>query len=70
MAFALLAASAAAQSPAPPREPLVQQARATVRILPGARVTATEIPDYALLKNKVEQQPDGSRTLSRLVEFP
>ena len=68
--LAFLAAAVAAQPAAPPRELLVQQARATVRILPGARVTADEIPAYAQVKESETRAPDGSPVKSRLVEFP
>ncbi|QNM82116.1 hypothetical protein H8M03_08755 [Sphingomonas sabuli] len=65
-----LAAATAVQTPVAPRQPLAQQATATVRIISGARVTATEIPTDTQVKVMETRRPDGSRVASRIVEFP
>jgi hypothetical protein len=70
----VLAAAVASASPAPEQRqsisaPLVQ-ATATVRIVPGARVTATEIPGEALVRDTRVTGPDGVERNARLVEFP
>ena len=70
LVFALAAAAVVFQ-PAPPSQGgVVSQARATVRILVGERVTAEKIPAAALVRDTQVTSADGSRKPARLVEFP
>jgi len=67
---AILAATVPAQA-APPRRPEVaEQARASVRIVSGAWVTAREIPREAIVRETRVEAADGSLSTARLVEFP
>jgi hypothetical protein len=70
----VLAAAAALSSPIPEARPggstPAVQATATVRIVPGARVTATEIPEEAVVRDAKVTGPDGVQRPARLVEFP
>ena len=68
--IALAAAVAAAHSATPPRIDLAVQARASVRILSGARITAGKPPAEALVRETEVRGADGSRTTARLIEFP
>lgn len=68
--LALLAATAPAEA-APRRLPEVaEQARASVRIVSGAWVTAQEIPREAMVRETRVEAADGSVSAARLVEFP
>lgn len=68
--LAILAATAAPEA-APPRRPEVaEQARASVRIVSGAWVTAQDIPREALVRETRVEAADGSVSTARLVEFP
>ena len=68
--LAVLAAATAAQPlQGRAREPLLRQATASVRILSGARITATETPVEALVKMTELENSDGSRSTARLIEF-
>jgi len=69
MAVALAAAIAAA-SPPQAGAPAVRQATATVRIVSGARIVATDAPETALVRTARIHQPDGSEKMVRLIEFP
>ena len=70
LAFAFAAAAAASQPNLPQTHSVVEQARATVRIVSGARVTAERIPPDAIVRETKVRSADGSQTTSRLVEFP
>ena len=65
-----LAAAAAAAQPAPPPRPVAVQARASVRILAGATITAGRAPAEAIVRETRVPAADGTRTVARLVEFP
>lgn len=67
--IALAVAAAAPQPGLPPGISAVQQARATVRIVSGARVTAEKPPEEALVRETKVSNADGSRTASLLIEF-
>lgn len=68
--LALLAATASAEAPDRPLAEAAEQARATVRIVAGAWVTAQAIPGEALVRETIVEAADGSRSAARLVEFP
>jgi hypothetical protein len=72
--LALLAVAAAGAGAAPrppvPQQAIVRQASASVRIIAGARVSAREIPDIAIVNDTKIVAADGSKTPARLVEFP
>ena len=68
--LAVLAATAPAEAPAWRRPEIVEQARATVRIVSGAWLTAERIPEDALVREVQLVRADGSRATARLVEFP
>jgi hypothetical protein len=70
--IALLAASAIASTQAEPepRATALAQAKATVRILPGARIVAGEIPQTAIARDFELRDSNGARTRVRLIEFP
>jgi hypothetical protein len=70
--LAILAATATAPvEAAPPRRlEVAEQARASVRIVSGAWVTAQEIPSEALVRETRVEAADGSMSTARLVEFP
>lgn len=70
LVLALLAATATAQLPAQPRVQAVEQARASVRIVAGVRVTAEQLPRDAIVRETKVESADGSQTSARLVEFP
>lgn len=67
---ALLAATAAAQSPQAVGGTTLQQASATVRIVPGERISAAELPRDALVRDTHVKGADGQSKTVRLVEFP
>jgi hypothetical protein len=73
--FVLALAAAMASASPPPEQrsgtgtPLIQ-ATATVRIVVGARISATELPDEALVRDTRVTGPDGVERKARLVEFP
>ena len=46
------------------------QATATVQIVSGARVTASELPSEAVVREAQVIGPDGVQRRVRLVEFP
>jgi len=46
------------------------QATATVRIVPGARITAAQLPSDAIIRDTRVTGPDGVERDARLVEFP
>jgi hypothetical protein len=69
-----LAAAVASVSPSPEQRtgtgaPLIQ-ATATVRIVAGARISATAIPNEALVRDTRVTGPDGVKRDARLIEFP
>jgi hypothetical protein len=68
--IAIAAATAAAQPSLPAGPSAIQQARATVRIISGARVTAEKLPLEAIVRNTQVSSADGSQGTARLVEFP
>lgn len=69
MILALLAA--ASVSPAdPPRLQVFEQARASVRIVRGERITARSIPRDAIVRVTQIRAADGIYSPARLVEFP
>ena len=72
--FLLAAAAAAATAAEPlPRAvavPVAAEATATVRIVAGALISATELPDEALVRDTRVTGPDGVERKVRLVEFP
>lgn len=70
LVLALIAATATAEAPAAARGEVVQQARASVRIISGVRVSAEQPPQEALVRDTEIENADGSRTTSRLIEFP
>lgn len=67
--LALLAAAATAEAEPPRRPEVAEQARASVRIVSGASVTAQEIPREALVRETRIEAADGSMSTARLVEF-
>lgn len=70
IALALLASVVAQAAPQDRRPQVAVQATATVRILPGARITATETPHSALVRNARIKSADGSEETVKLIEFP
>jgi hypothetical protein len=71
MLLAILA-SATAAAPAqwtPAREPVVQ-ATASVRIVPGARISSARIPAEAMVSERKIRGADGVERNARIVEFP
>jgi hypothetical protein len=70
LTIALAAAAAAAQPATPPRIELAAQARATVRIISGSRITAEKPPAEAIVRDTEVRSADGSKSTARLVEFP
>ena len=68
--LAQLAAAVASQASPPATAPIVRQARASVRIVSGERISAERIPQAAVVRDKQVRNADGSWTSSRLVEFP
>lgn len=68
--LALVATVAAAQPSGQSRTGAIQQATASVRIISGARITPTEMPESAIVRDTQMRGADGSRTMSRIVEFP
>ena len=72
MMFLAILASAAVAAPAhwtPARGPAVQ-AVASVRIVPGARVSAAGIPAEAIVSERKIRGADGVERPARIVEFP
>lgn len=69
MILALLAA-AAAQPAEPPKLAAATQARATVRIVRGERISAARIPPDAIVSETRVKSADGSQSPARLIEFP
>jgi len=67
--FFLAAVLAGTAGDPAPRAPIVQ-ATATVRILPGARITASEVPETAIVRETRVRGSDGIERNARLVEFP
>jgi len=73
--FVIVLATALAGASPPPVQrpgtgtPLIQ-ATATVRIVAGARISATELPDEALVRDTRVTGLDGVERKARLVEFP
>ena len=65
----LLAASTAAQPLASPSGAVVWQATASVRILPGARISAGDTPEIAMVREARISTSDGGSRRVRLVEF-
>ena len=70
MVILTLLAAIAAQPAQPPRLEVAAQARASVRIVRGERVTASEIPADALVRETRVRGADGVASSYRLVEFP
>ena len=70
MVILTLLAAIAAQPAQPPRLEVAAQARASVRIVRGERVTATEIPADAIVRETKVRGADGVDSAYRLVEFP
>ncbi|HET9810195.1 MAG TPA: hypothetical protein VFP53_00680 [Sphingomicrobium sp.] len=68
--LALAAALPSAQPPARRPGAAIEQARASVRIVRGARVGRGHLPDEALVRQAVIRAADGSQTHLRIVEFP
>ena len=68
--LAQLAAAVASQASTPASVPVVRQARASVRIVAGERISADKIPEAAMVREKQVRNADGSRTPTWLVEFP
>lgn len=66
----LFAATMASGQPAPPAQPVVRQATATVRILAGARIGPREIPDEAQVRQVQLRDASGNAATARIVEFP
>lgn len=69
MILALLAA-AAVQPAEPPKLAAAAQARATVRIVRGERISAARIPPDAIVSETRVKGADGSQSPARLIEFP
>jgi hypothetical protein len=74
IAFVFLAAAATAGASAPEQRPPsgtpLVQATATVRIVQGERVTASEVPKIAMVNDTRVRGSDGVERDGRLVEFP
>lgn len=70
LVLALIAATAAADTPASSSGEAVEQARASVRVISGVRVSAEQPPQEALVRDTETANADGSWTRSRLIEFP
>lgn len=70
LVLALLAATAAAQTPAASPLSAVREARATVRIVSGVRVSAGKLPEEAQVRDTSRREPDGRQQTLRLIEFP
>lgn len=70
LVVALAAAVAAAQASPPAGETAVSQARATVRLVAGARITQKEVPEGAVVRKTELKAADGSTSIVRLIEFP
>lgn len=70
LTIALAAAAAAAQPASPPRIELAVQARASVRIVSGSRITAEKLPEEAIVRETEVRGADGSKATARLIEFP
>ena len=71
--FILAAAAASASPVAEPRQgagPPLVQAAATVRIVSGARITSTDLPKEAVIRDTHVTGPDGVKRDARIVEFP
>jgi len=68
--FALLATAAPPDHPAPMVHPAALQARATVHIVAGARITPRERPHEALVRLVEIRNADGSAHTGQLIEFP
>lgn len=68
--LAVLAATAPVEAEPLSRPEVAEQARATVRIISGAWVTAQDIPREALVRETRIEAADGSISTARLVEFP
>ena len=66
----LVAATGAVQPSDLPAASAVHQAKASVRIISGERVTADRLPEQALVRDTEVRAADGSLTTARLVEFP
>jgi hypothetical protein len=69
LAVAMATAGPQPDSRASASSPAIQ-ATATVRIVSGARISATELPDEALVRDTWVTGPDGVQHKARLVEFP
>jgi hypothetical protein len=67
--FPLLAA-VAAQPAQPPKLEVAAQARAVVRIVRGERISASELPADAIVRETRVRGADGADRAYRLVEFP
>jgi hypothetical protein len=67
--LALAAAAAASSAPSAPSAPLVRQATATVRIVSGATITPTKLPQDAQVNDARVRGADGSEKTVRIVEF-
>ena len=70
LVIALVAATAAAQPSDRPAASAVHQAKASVRIVSGERITAERLPESALVRDTEVRSADGSLKTARLVEFP
>lgn len=70
IALALATANPAGQLPPPNSSRAIQQATASVRIVPGERVSADRLPETAIITDTVVRGADGSAAPARLVEFP
>jgi hypothetical protein len=68
--LALAAATLAAPAPQPTLRPVLQQATATVRIIAGERISATDLPRDAMIRDTEVKGADGGAQKVRLVEFP
>ena len=70
LALALATANPAGGPPPPSPSLAIQQATASVRIVPGERVSADRLPETAIITDTVVRAADGSAAPARLVEFP
>ncbi len=77
MLLSLLLAAASAGADSAPRPAagdrggaVVRQATASVRIVSGERISASDIPQSALVKDTQVRGSDGIERPARLVEFP
>ena len=70
MVILSLFAAVAAQPAQPPRLEVARQATATVRIVKGERISATQLPGYAIIRETRLRGADGIESAYRLVEFP